>query len=120
MKPLTRQLGALCLASFAAWSMPLAAKPSVNHSAREIAAAPVEPVPEKGVLTLGAGRSLLLRSKVDIHRTAVIDPAVCQIMQTTPREVSLVGRAAGQTQVTFWFSDPAMNPVTYLVEVQAQ
>jgi len=121
MHPVTRWLGALCLAAVFPWSdIPLAAERAPYTPAEGIAAAPLEPVPEKGVLTLGAGRSLILRSQFDIHRTAVIDSAVCQIMQTTPREIALVGRAAGQTQVTFWFREPEMAPVTYLIQVQAR
>ena len=61
---------------------------------------------------------MLLRTKVDVYRTAIVDEAVCDIVQFTPREVSIIGRSMGQTHVTFWFDDPAMAPITYLVEVK--
>ena len=59
-----------------------------------------------------------MRTKVDIYRTAVVDEAVCDIVQFTPREISLIGRAAGTTHITFWFDDPGTPPLTYLVKVE--
>jgi pilus assembly protein CpaC len=79
---------------------------------------PFEAIQEAGKIKLRVRRSMLLRTKVDIYRTAIVDEAVCDIVQFTPREVSIIGRAVGQTHVTFWFDDPAMAPLTYLVEVK--
>jgi pilus assembly protein CpaC len=79
---------------------------------------PFEAIPQSGTLKLRVRRSLLLRTKVDVYRTAIVDEAVCDIVQFTPREVSIIGRSVGQTHVTFWFDDPGMAPRTYLVEVQ--
>lgn len=79
---------------------------------------PFEAIPQSGTLKLRVRRSLLLRTKVDVYRTAIVDESVCEIVQFTPRELSIIGRSLGQTHVTFWFDDPAMAPVTYLVEVQ--
>jgi pilus assembly protein CpaC len=62
-------------------------------------------------------RSKLLRTKVDIYRTAVVDQRVCNVVQYTPREVSIIGNALGATHVTFWFEDETRRPVTYLVKV---
>jgi pilus assembly protein CpaC len=59
-----------------------------------------------------------MRTKVDIYRTAVVDESVCDIVQFTPREISLIGRAQGTTHITFWFDDPATPPLTYLVKVE--
>src|SRR5205807_1741826 len=75
-------------------------------------------IPQSGVIKLQVRRSVLLRTKVDVYRTAIVDEAVCDIVQFTPREVSIIGRSMGQTHVTFWFDDPAMAPLTYLVEVK--
>jgi pilus assembly protein CpaC len=80
---------------------------------------PFEAIPQSGGLKLRVRRSILLRTKVDIYRTAIVDQTVCDIVQFTPREVSIIGRSVGQTHVTFWFDDPAMAPLTYLVEVKA-
>ena len=62
-------------------------------------------------------RSKLLRTKVDVYRTAVVDQRVCNVVQYTPREVSIIGNALGATHVTFWFEDDSRRPVTYLVKV---
>ena len=80
---------------------------------------PFEAIGEAGTVKLRVRRSMLLRTKVDIYRTAVVDDAICDIVQFTPREISIIGRSQGQTHVTFWFDDPAMPPVTYLVEGRA-
>ena len=50
-------------------------------------------------------RSKLLRSKIDISRSAVVDPTVCDVVQFSPREVSIIGKSQGATNVTFWFQD---------------
>jgi pilus assembly protein CpaC len=82
------------------------------------AGSPFEAVTESGTLTLRVRRSLLMRTKIDIYRTAVVDEGICDIVQFTPREISLIGRAQGTTHVTFWFDDPAQPPLTYLVKVE--
>lgn len=73
---------------------------------------------EVDVLKLRTGRSLTLRAKADVYRTAVVDAAVCDIVQFKPRELLIVGRASGQTQVTFWFNGPGMEPLSYVIDVQ--
>jgi pilus assembly protein CpaC len=80
---------------------------------------PFEAIPQSGTVKLRVRRSVLLRTKVDIYRTAIVDQSVCDIVQFTPREVSVIGRSVGQTHVTFWFDDQNMAPLTYLVEVKA-
>jgi pilus assembly protein CpaC len=94
---------------------PLPAGPALNPLP---AGSPFEAVTEAGTLTLRVRRSLLMRTKVDIYRTAVVDEGICDIVQFTPREISLIGRAQGSTHVTFWFDDPAQPPLTYLVKVE--
>ena len=68
-------------------------------------------------LTVVYRRSKLLRTSVDIYRTAVVDESVCDVVQYTPREVSVIGKGQGATHVTFWFEDGSFRPVTYLVRV---
>jgi pilus assembly protein CpaC len=82
------------------------------------AGSPFEAVTESGTVTVRVRRSLLMRTKVDIYRTAVVDESICDIVQFTPREISLIGRGQGTTHVTFWFDDPATAPITYLVKVE--
>jgi pilus assembly protein CpaC len=74
--------------------------------------------PSEKPLQVQVRRSLLLRTQKDVYRTATVDEAICEIVQFTPRELSIIGRSQGSTHVTFWFDDPNMQPVTYLVEVR--
>jgi len=68
-------------------------------------------------LSVALRRSKLLRTRFDIYRTAVVDPSVCDVVQFTPREVQIIGKGQGATNVTFWFNDGEHRPVTYLVKV---
>ena len=68
-------------------------------------------------LTVTVRRSKLIRTRFDIYRAAVVDTSVCDVVQFTPREVSIIGRGQGATHVTFWFEDGKHKPVTYLVRV---
>ncbi|RMG03923.1 MAG: type II and III secretion system protein, partial [Planctomycetota bacterium] len=76
-----------------------------------------EVIDESGELTVIVRRSKLLRTKVDIYRTAVVDPSICDVAHYTPREVAILGKSQGATHVTFWFADEKYRPVTYLVRV---
>lgn len=78
---------------------------------------PFEIIEESGELTVVVRRSKLLRTKVDVYRTAVVDSAICDVVQFTPREISILGKSQGATHVTFWFQDERYRPVTYLVRV---
>jgi hypothetical protein len=78
---------------------------------------PLEKIQESCQLKLCLRRSLKLRTKVDVCRTAIDDRSICDVLQTTSRELSIVARAVGATHVTFWFDDPAIAPLSYLVEV---
>ena len=86
-------------------------------SAILLAAAPVEIAGETAALKIQTGRSLVLRPKVDVHRTAIAEGGIVELVQLTPREIMLVGRREGKTTATFWFADPATPPVTYSIEV---
>ena len=79
---------------------------------------PFEVIEEKGRLTVMVRRSKLLRTQVDVYRTAVVDDGICEVVQFTPREVSIIGKSTGATHVTFWFEDANMKPLTYLVKVE--
>ena len=68
-------------------------------------------------ITIHVGRSLLLRTRNDIFRTAVVDPTVCDIMQFTPSEVSIIGRSVGVTNTTFWFRENGGEPMNFEVRV---
>lgn len=78
---------------------------------------PFEVIDHAGEMAVVLRRSKLLRTRFDIYRTAVVDQQVCDVVQFTPREVSLIGKSQGATHVTFWFEDETRRPLTYLVKV---
>ncbi|QDU26056.1 outer membrane porin HofQ [Anatilimnocola aggregata] len=96
---------------------PMADPVAPQEDAMRRANSPFEVIDETGAVQVMVRRSKLLRTKVDIYRTAVVDDSICDIVQFTPREVSLIGKSQGSTHITFWFDDPAMQPVTYLIKV---
>ncbi|MDP6446774.1 MAG: pilus assembly protein N-terminal domain-containing protein [Pirellulaceae bacterium] len=79
--------------------------------------APFEFVDQKGSFKVPLRRSRLLKMKFGVFRTAIVDPAICDIIQYTPNQLSVIGRRAGSTHVTFWFEDNNQEPMTYLVEI---
>lgn len=76
----------------------------------------IEPDPEPIVVTVR--RSVLMRTGYNIYRTAVVDPAICDLIQFTPREVSIIGREVGSTTATFWFKNSGHRALTYVVNVE--
>ena len=60
-------------------------------------------------------RSQLLIARANITRTAIADDSVIDIVQFSPREISIIGVGLGATTLTIWFeNDP--NPLIYLVK----
>ena len=80
-------------------------------------AGPFEVIDQAGDLSLTVRRSKILRTKDDIYRISVVDPTICDVVQFTPREISVIGKGQGATHVTFWFKGIGKRPVTYLVRV---
>jgi pilus assembly protein CpaC len=95
----------------------VSATPAPEQPKSEAAATPFEIIEESGELTVIVRRSKLLRTQVDVYRTAVVDSSICDVVQFTPREISILGKSQGATHVTFWFQDDRYRPVTYLVRV---
>jgi len=81
-------------------------------------AGPFEMIGESGTVSVMVRRSMLLRTAQDIYRTAVVDPNICDVVQFTPKEISIIGKSQGSTHVTFWFDGPNAQPITYLVKVE--
>lgn len=73
---------------------------------------------ESEELSVISKRSLLMRTRYNLHRTAIVDPAICDIVQFTPREICIIGRAVGSTHVTFWFEDGTYKPITFVVNTK--
>ena len=85
------------------------------------AGSPFEAIQQSGTVKLRVRRSILLRTKVDIYRTAIVDEGGLRHRAVhAPRSLDHRPQRMGQTHVTFWFDDPAMPPLTYLVEGRAR
>jgi len=88
----------------------------VNPSA-ESNTVPAQIAGEQHTVRLQVGRSLVLRTRHDVHRTAIAAEGIVELSQLTPREIMLLGRGIGTTTVTFWFRDASQPPVIYAVQV---
>ncbi len=90
-----------------------------NEAAGPVVAAsvPFQVIEDTGEMSVMVRRSKLLRTKTDVYRVATVDEGICEVVQFTPRELSIIGKGQGTTHVTFWFDDPKSDPVTYLVKV---
>ncbi|MFQ5732449.1 MAG: pilus assembly protein N-terminal domain-containing protein [Planctomycetaceae bacterium] len=60
-------------------------------------------------------RSQLLIARGNIVRTAVADDSVIDVVQFSPREVSIIGIGIGSTTLTLWFENNP-HPLIYLVK----
>lgn len=60
-------------------------------------------------------RSQLLIARGNIVRTAIADDSVIDVVQFSPREISIIGIGLGSTTLTIWF-DNNPNPLIYLVK----
>ncbi len=80
------------------------ARPAASATPASHPAATTPPGPvERGVaLRLVAGKSTLLALPHDIVRVSVGNPEVADVVLTHPREVYLLGRKSGQTNLMLW------------------
>jgi len=60
-------------------------------------------------------RSQLLIGRGNIVRTAIADDSVIDVVQFSPREVSIIGIGLGSTTLTIWFENNP-DPLIYLVK----
>jgi len=78
---------------------------------------PFEVIDQAEEFTVAIRRSKLLRTQTHVRRTVVADPGICEVVQFTPEEILIVGKAQGATHVTFLFDNDSPRPATYLVRV---
>ncbi|MFT7642449.1 MAG: pilus assembly protein CpaC [Pirellulaceae bacterium] len=78
---------------------------------------PFQVVERAGEFSVSVGRNKILRSDFDIYRSAVVDPSICEVSQFTPREVAIVGKRHGTTEVTFWMAGEDTRPASFLIRV---
>jgi pilus assembly protein CpaC len=60
-------------------------------------------------------RSQLMITKANLQRIQIADPAILDVVQYSPRELSLIGLARGTTTMMLWFEGHD-QPVIYLVK----
>jgi pilus assembly protein CpaC len=78
---------------------------------------PFEILGPSGEMNVTVRRNKILRCKDNLTRVAVVDSGICEFVQFSPREISIIGREVGATHVTFWFANETQRPITYLVRV---
>ena len=97
--------------------LPADPPPAIDPVADSGRSSPLEVIDRVDELTVVLRPSKLLRTEMDVCRTAAADPAICDVVQVAPREVSIIGKRRGTTCVTFWFGDRQHRPVTFLIRV---
>uniref|UniRef100_A0A7C2NZA2 Type II and III secretion system protein n=1 Tax=Schlesneria paludicola TaxID=360056 RepID=A0A7C2NZA2_9PLAN len=60
-------------------------------------------------------RSQLMTTRANITRIQIADPAIVDVVQYSPRELSLIGLARGSTTLMLWF-EGFNEPIIYLVK----
>lgn len=61
-------------------------------------------------------RSQLMITRANVTRMAIADPSIIDVVQYSPKELSIIGLARGSTTLTMWFEGHA-DPLIYLVSV---
>lgn len=82
-----------------------------------------EVIPETGEMSVAFQESKMLRLREPVGKVAVVDPTICEVVQFSPREICLLGKSPGTTNITFWVGQAsgqsAGQPATYRVTVEA-
>ncbi|HEY2252321.1 MAG TPA: pilus assembly protein N-terminal domain-containing protein, partial [Planctomycetaceae bacterium] len=71
-------------------------------------------------IELVQGHAKLVVCRSGIERTAIADQSVIDVVQFSPREFNVIGRAPGSTTLTVWFEkkfEQKTEPLIYLVDV---
>ncbi|MBM4000040.1 MAG: hypothetical protein FJ297_10975 [Planctomycetes bacterium] len=78
--------------------------------------APSRPVAEPLIthrkLDLGVRQSMSVRSEFEIARAESVDPTICDAVQFSPFELTLIGKRDGQTHVRVWFKNQDQDQST--------
>lgn len=73
-------------------------------------------------LSVEQNHSKLLRTRLPVARTSIIDPDILEVTQLGPTDMEVIGLRAGSTDLTIWFGQPdrpidSSNILRYRVEV---
>jgi len=96
------------------------AEPRLLQPKESLAADAIETSGATVELKVVVGRSKVLRSPADVRRTAVVDASIAEVVQVSPRELMVLGKAVGKTDVTIWISGATRAPVVVLVRVVSE
>jgi pilus assembly protein CpaC len=66
-------------------------------------------------LNLTVGKSTLLQSPTPVKRISLVSPEIADALVITPRQIHLIGKAPGITNLTLWGED---NKVTAVVDLE--
>ncbi len=80
---------------------------SDTRQERDLIADVVEPEHE---FDLEENHSKLLRTRVPVARTSIIDSEIVEVTQFGPNELEIIGLKAGSTDLTLWFGDANAPP----------
>ena len=62
-------------------------------------------------LGLTVGKSMILKSQTLIKRVSVGSPEIADVLVVSPQQVSVIGKAPGLTNLTFWQKDDTVSTV---------
>lgn len=109
-------IAALC--GILIWSFAVGASPAVSASPNGTSAdSSIRTVEPSWEMHVSAGRSVRLRSPLDIRRTAIDDATVSDVVQVAPTELLVLGKHAGSAHVTVWSGGTDVAPMVFLVRV---
>jgi len=108
---------ALVLTSITAAAPAIGAEPPRAEPKQAVVADVIEASGSTVGLTVVARRSKLLRAPAEVSRVAVVDAGIAEVVQVSPRELMILGKAVGKTDVTIWINGATRQPTVVLVRV---
>ncbi len=71
------------------------------------------------LLRVEPSQSKIIRTKVPVQRTAISNPEIIDMQVFDDDEIEIIGKAVGETTITFWFDVPGKGTqvLRYFVEV---
>lgn len=80
-------------------------------------AAKVQGKPQAKTLSLYANQSVLLDSPYDIRRVSIARPETADVMVVSPRQMVIIGKAAGTTTLVYWSQEEAPTSIEVVVGI---
>jgi Flp pilus assembly secretin CpaC len=77
----------------------------------------LEKIAQEGALIIEVGQQRRLLAPEDVLRATAVDPTICDVARSAAREVTIRGKAPGDTDVTLWFQDQRRRPASFGLRV---